>query len=493
VSDPQTRKQADRQTKYEVTMRKLIITLLLFTLHYALFTGEAYASMVIKMIVANPSATETKTVPVKAYLPKGVEPEHILDLGDFKVGYDFEQSLYYVYQDVTLAPKESIELKAEIKDIWIISNDEVQSIGDHVKKIMTVLEKSEYYNQAKLLSDNILERLDEVTKRQSAVGVSVEKRLSDYEVNVKTLNEVKRDVGALEDLAIEVGGLPGEKVMEKSETPGAVSLEDIDKSKMELGSIKLRIAISNPSGEERIMPLEYFLPKEVTPQFIVDKGGLEVGFNYSKGLHYVYKQEGIKLGARETKEFTVEIKDIWFIPESQIETLRSHTERLTSLLAQTDFKEQANFLGEDILKLLNEITETQGKKDVAAERHIGDYRRNITKLDEARKSLAKLERLVIQTGGSPGLTLIGKGIGGKKGEGVGKSAGEAVRGGQGLELLGKSIFRGKAPDITTTWKIIWLIVGFLAIVSFLFFILWWTQIKVGAGKKREEVKREEKK
>jgi len=474
-------------------MRKLIITLLLFTLHYALFTGEAYASMVIKMIVANPSATETKTVPVKAYLPKGVEPEHILDLGDFKVGYDFEQSLYYVYQDVTLAPKESIELKAEIKDIWIISNDEVQSIGDHVKKIMTVLEKSEYYNQAKLLSDNILERLDEVTKRQSAVGVSVEKRLSDYEVNVKTLNEVKRDVGALEDLAIEVGGLPGEKVMEKSETPGAVSLEDIDKSKMELGSIKLRIAISNPSGEERIMPLEYFLPKEVTPQFIVDKGGLEVGFNYSKGLHYVYKQEGIKLGARETKEFTVEIKDIWFIPESQIETLRSHTERLTSLLAQTDFKEQANFLGEDILKLLNEITETQGKKDVAAERHIGDYRRNITKLDEARKSLAKLERLVIQTGGSPGLTLIGKGIGGKKGEGVGKSAGEAVRGGQGLELLGKSIFRGKAPDITTTWKIIWLIVGFLAIVSFLFFILWWTQIKVGAGKKREEVKREEKK
>jgi hypothetical protein len=167
------------------------------------------------------------------------------------------------------------------------------------------------------------------------------------------------------------------------------------------------------------------------------------------------------------------------------------TERLTSLLAQTDFKDQATFLGEDILKLLNEIGQTQSKKDVSTERHIGDYRRNITKLDEARKNLAKLERLVIQTGGSPGLTLIGKGIGGKKGEGVGKSAGEAVRGGQGLEWLEKSIFRGKAPNVTTTWKIIWLIVGFLAAMSFLFFILWWVQIKKSEGKKQEKI--EEKK
>jgi hypothetical protein len=445
-------------------------------------------SVVLKMIVANPSATETKTVPVKSYLPKGVEPEDIIDLGGFKVGYDFEQSLYYIYQDVSLDPKESVELAVEIKDIWIISNEEIESIQGHVDKITNVLEKTEYYQQAKILSDSILERLDEITHRQSAVGVSVEKRLSDYEMNVKTLSEVKRDLGALEYLAIEVGGLPGEKMIGEAKV-SAVSVEDIDKSKMDLGTIKFKIAISNPLGETRIVPLEYFLPKEVTPQFIVDKGDLEVGYNYSKGLHYVYKEEGIKLEPGQTKEFTVEIKDIWFIPEAQIETLKSHTEKLTALLRETDFKESSAFLGEGILTLLNEIIETQNKKGVAAERHIGDYRRNMEKLEEARKALAKLERMVIQAGGSPGLTLIGKGIGGQRTEDRGQRTEGGLQGAKGMELLGKSIFRGKAPTITTTWKIIWLIVGFLALVSFLFFILWWTQIKVGAGKKKEEVER----
>jgi hypothetical protein len=58
-------------------------------------------------------------------------------------------------------------------------------------------------------------------------------------------------------------------------------------------------------------------------------------------------------------------------------------------------------------------------------------------------------------------------------------------------MISKSIFRGKAPDTGTSWRIIWIIVSFLAVVSFLFFILWWVQIKRGEGKRFEEVKREE--
>ena len=50
-----------------------------------------------------------------------------------------------------------------------------------------------------------------------------------------------------------------------------------------------------------------------------------------------------------------------------------------------------------------------------------------------------------------------------------------------------SVFQGKAPNVTTTWRIIYAIVGFLAIVSFLFFILWWAQIKVSEGRKIQTI------
>jgi hypothetical protein len=58
-------------------MRKLIIIFLLFSLCYALSTGEANASVKLKAIVANPSETEAKTVPVKFYLPKEIRPEDV--------------------------------------------------------------------------------------------------------------------------------------------------------------------------------------------------------------------------------------------------------------------------------------------------------------------------------------------------------------------------------------------------------------------------------
>ena len=447
-------------------------------------------SVILKMIVANPSEEDVKTVPVKSYLPKGVEPEHIIDLGDFNISYDYEQSLYYVYRDVTLGPKETIELKVEMDNIWIIAEDEIKSISGHVNKIIVMLENTEYYRQTKMLGDSIMERLDEITSRQEKVGVSVDKQLSDYETNLKVLREVKRDVGALEDLVIETGGIPGEKLVGATEGLQAASFDETDKAAMELETLKFKIAVTNSINEKKVIPLEYYLPEEVTPRFIVNSGGLDIGFDHVKGLHYVYKK-GLELNPKETKEFIVEIKDVWIIPDTYIDTVGLHSRKLVEVLGNTDFKESASFLGEGIAKLLAEIQKAQSQRDASMERRVGNYRRNLRRLEEAKKNLSKLERLVIQTGGTPGLTLITKVNGGAEGGGKsGQGIKSAVR---GTELLGKSIFRGKAPTVTTTWKIIWIIVSFLAVVSFLFFILWWTQIKLGAEKKKEEVKREEKK
>lgn len=123
-------------------MRKLIIALLLLV-SWHLATGDlSYASVKLKMIVANPSDTEARTIPVRSYLPKGVKPEDIINKGNFQVNYDFELSLYYIYQEVLLQPKESITLELVMKDIWIVADEEIRAVKDHVNKIMNIDRKS---------------------------------------------------------------------------------------------------------------------------------------------------------------------------------------------------------------------------------------------------------------------------------------------------------------------------------------------------------------
>ncbi len=84
-------------------MRTLTIFLILIVniLSPSFFGGmEAAASVVLKMLVANPSETDNQSVPVKVYLPKEVSPKDILDLGDLELDYDPDTGMYYVHDNV---------------------------------------------------------------------------------------------------------------------------------------------------------------------------------------------------------------------------------------------------------------------------------------------------------------------------------------------------------------------------------------------------------
>ena len=481
-------------------MRKFIFFLFLFlTLSAMRYPLYAAGTVKLKMIVANPSATEIKTVPVKTYLPKGINPEDISDKGKFEIGYDFDKSLYYAYQEVTLNPNESVTLELSMQDIWVIPQEEINSLKGHAQKIVSSLKNTELYNQAKILGDSVASRLDKITEIQASAHADKEQDISNYEANSAVLKEVKKDVGVLEDLAMESGGVTGigsdglVGISASSTEPVKAQYTDLDIK--ELGTVKFKIEISNPSDKEADVPLKYYLPVEVKPEYMVDKGGLDVGYDYQRGVQYVYKGS-VKLAPNEKKEFTIEIKDVWTIPQQQINVLKAHTEKLIGILEESKYKGPAKYLAAKIVSSLDNITAAQNNANVSVERHIGNYRENLKKFDEVRKDISKLERLVIQAGGSVGDTVIGaeesQGIT-QKSQSKGASGSVILRGAKGMELISKSIFRGKAPDTITSWKIIWVIIGFLAVVSFLFFILWWTQIKIGAGKKHEEIKQEEKK
>lgn len=479
-------------------MRKLIICFLVSVIclltHDAIRTTHyACAETVkLKMIVANPSETEVKTIPVKFYLPKEIKPEDIIDREKFEIGYDFEKSLYYIHQEVTLEPKETITLGIGMNDVWIIPAEDLEQLRGHAEKILAGLKNSEYYNQAKILAASISERLEAVLKKQNQGGLTVEQRISHHSANAAVIKEVKKDIAVLEDLAVEVSGLSGlpvSELMGESVSAGEPAfIENAAPDIENAGTVKFKIELSNNLTEKKVVPLKYYLPLEVRPEYIVNKDDLDVSYDYQKGVYYAHK-DAVNLAPNEKKEFVIEVKDVWRIPEQRIEILRAHTAKLTGMLAGPEYKGFAKSLNDRIIAGLNKIKNTQDNPPESVEKHIGNYRANLVKLDEIKKDVVKLEKLVMQAGGFvAGVTLAEI-----KPQADARTNDGLARGAKGMELVGKSIFRGKAPDATTSWNIIWIIVGFLAVVSFLFFILWWMQIKAGAGKKREEVNQKEKK
>ena len=85
--------------------------------------------------------------------------------------------------------------------------------------------------------------------------------------------------------------------------------------------------------------------------------------------------------------------------------------------------------------------------------------------------MAQLEKMITQAGVSPGVTVQNA----EKLKGGGVES-RRPRGYEGVDMVAKSVFRGKAPSVATTWKIIFAILVFLGILGALFFGLWYSKL-----------------
>ncbi|MFH1476434.1 MAG: hypothetical protein ABIH24_02925 [Verrucomicrobiota bacterium] len=423
-----------------------------------------------RILVANHSKTVEEVVPVKEYLPDGVKPEDIISKGDFKLGYDFDRSLYFVYQNIKLQPDASVTLEVVMNDIWRIDDGEINMLRDHVKRLSAILEKSRYAEQVKILRDSIYRRFDQIIQNQNTV-TTTENRLSNYEMNKAALDDTKKDIGVMEDLVVEVQGLPTDKIMGEISPVASAAAGALPAPKRK---ITMKIEMVNPLAISNTAPLEYPLPAEIKPDLITDRGGLEVRYNPEKKIHYL-SAANLAFAPYEKKNFSVELNDVWYIPNEQINDLSKHTEKLVGMFTDSEARPSAEFLGKRIMQELAAIDKAQQQKDLTADVHIGNYRVNAKRMEDVKKDIARLERLIVQTGGTPGLTMAVRDAKIKEG-GVIPAAGSKAR------TLGT----------VNTWRIIWTTIAFTGIISFLFFMIWWMQIKKKDSVKLEKLDTAEK-
>lgn len=451
------------------SVRNAIILLLLLLI---LIPATIYADVKLMIAVVNPSTTDSQSSPVRYDLPKGIGPDQVIDIGELEMKYDFDKGNYYLAGTVKLEPSERKVLEVTIRDVWNIPEKDLNNLKSHAELLIKRLKDTKHSKAGSTLYNRIIGQLENIITQEKASMASARERINQYYENEVILSEIKENIGMLENLVLDTGGIVEDRVQVPVTLAVPMNARALSDTR---DVIELVIKIVNPSRKmKQVVPLKYLLPVEISPRYIIDRDGLEMAYDFDKQCFYLY-QDDLELAPEQAKEFIVKVKDIWKISETELSALRSHTENIMLLLQGTDYFPQAKDSSDRITAGIGQIVRTQSTEASAIE-HIAYYRDNVRLLQDVKEEIAALEKLISQRGVTAGVTVKWPE------EGGGGPQAKKTRGYKGLDMIANSIFRGQAPSIATTWKVIFVIIGFIGTIAAFFFGLWYIQSKKIAKK-----------
>ncbi|MDA0578357.1 MAG: hypothetical protein O3B24_09695 [Verrucomicrobia bacterium] len=403
---------------------------------------QAQAGKILLRIQAgNPvEADKEQSVTIKTNLPEGVRTNHILSLGGLELGYDVKSDQYYVHRELTLAPRQIRIFDVEIDDIWVIPDAELAALRTHAARMQALLtdypQQRETADEYTSMIEENLARIEEF-QRANKIGPGVQPltHIRAHASNLETLKRVKIDVGRVENLVLGTGQDPGGMLGDDRRSPKPERF--LDSAVAYTNTAVLRIEVENTSPDRaRKIPVRYNLPEEIREHDVVDAGGLELATDKERGIAYVFKQ-GLELGPREKRVFNIRIKDKWNINAPRITALdKTAGELLVRVEAAGKFASLEEAL-RAIINDLEAVAAERGPTTVDAQ-YVAFYRGQATRLDEIE---ARVNRIVMAIPQIDRSTKIGPRI--------------------------------KPPSAKTTWLIIYIILGFLALLSVTFYFRWY--------------------
>jgi hypothetical protein len=208
----------------------------------------------------------------------------------------------------------------------------------------------------------------------------------------------------------------------------------------------MSVVVVNPSDTKtQTVPVKMYLPKEVTPDAILDSAGLDIEYDSEQAMYYLYKDE-VTLNPSETKNFNVEIEDVWVIPQGRLDSLSDQAHSIIDRLEGSEFYDSSKLLGDAIDKALDTIAVTQNDTAVSRRTHIGIYRNNSEIIDQVKEDIERLEKQL-----------------------------EIVLSMPKPEVLEKTELKTRSPTESTSWMIIFIIMLFIGMLGGVFFFTWQTQ------------------
>jgi hypothetical protein len=177
-------------------------------------------SILMNAMVVNPSSSKSQTAMLKAYLPVESKPEDIVNLGDLSVSYDVQENLYYVFKEFTLGPGETAKRQIELKDVWVISEKELNAAIERINEMLLDLKGSSFYARAVVIKETIQTRVEQILEAQKkAMEALPDAHIAAYRANMQILNTIKEDLARVEAMLLQAKpavGLAFNKVFVKT-------------------------------------------------------------------------------------------------------------------------------------------------------------------------------------------------------------------------------------------------------------------------------------
>ncbi len=152
-------------------------------------------------------------------------------------------------------------------------------------------------------------------------------------------------------------------------------------------NLVLKVIVVNPSKEQtQKFPVKTYLPQEAKPEDIIDMGDLEAAYDTQQQCYFVYGEYELKPG--EILEREIELRDIWIIQNTEIESISKDLVKLSDLLIGTEFSKRFIFLKDGIESKIKQITESQKNMPSNPELLISNYRENLKILETIKADLA---------------------------------------------------------------------------------------------------------
>ncbi len=149
-------------------------------------------------------------------------------------------------------------------------------------------------------------------------------------------------------------------------------------------NVNINLVAVNGSEEKKDYPIHYDLPRELTPEDIVNAGKLNIDYDINKEVYFVHGT--VELGPKESKTVKIEVKDVWMIDPEEIEVLKKQIEDNVKFLEGTKYYAAAEILGNDMTGRLDYIVGQQKTFTDNVARRIEEYRSHRAILNEIRKN-----------------------------------------------------------------------------------------------------------
>jgi len=405
---------------------------------------HAQNSMIQVIKVANPAHTSS-VVKVSGNLPKGVKPSDVLGIPEgMEVKFDAQTGVYCVRAEELMPAGGNKEFRIVMRDIWTIPGDRIEEIRKHTAKLVELMSKSARLSTAVEVRRQVEESLARLDDRQKKFGVgsgaSPAVRIQSYEQNLALFNQALEDTGVLETQVRGEGidlqktlGPPPPAPEEKGERPAG------DKPFM------FKIRIHNPGRSEQKRSIKQYMPGEIAAEDIEPVEGLEVRYDSQRKACYLYS-ESVVIKPGDSVEYDIQVTNRWVILPERYASLES---RITNVLGRAEFAKK------DVVKAeaRKELEKLVAARDTVwptalNEAYIAFYHEQVAVVDEIDEAVRKLENLFQNV--------------------------------QEANIFNAPVLeRFEAPSKSNTWLIVYIILGFLSLVSLLFFLRWY-------GKSKEE-------